>query len=221
MIKLAFLKLKEVLEELEIEEILDTSFRDQIRLINWDLEDELFLFSSKKGFAWYIVKGGLISVRYFTGEEELFWKLNEGEWFGVPDAILNDSPEHDIKILKGTVVLEIPLEKLLNSEETSKNFYRKMLKELARTVKPVIVNAAARIKYGNEMYFIEYLKRNNYEISFKSIKDLAVLLNINLRTFHRILKRMVEEDILLKEENMIKVIDFEALDLYIQRLSKK
>ncbi len=218
---MAFLKLREVLENLEIEEILDTSFRDQIRLISWDLEDELFLFSSKKGFAWYIVKGGLISVRYFTGEEELFWKVNEGEWFGVPDAILNDSPEHDIKILKGTVVLEIPLEKLLNSEETSKNFYRKMLKELARTVKPVIVNAAARIKYGNEMYFIEYLKRNNYEISFKSIKDLAVLLNINLRTFHRIIKRMVEENVLLKEENMIKVSDFEALDLYIQRLSKK
>ncbi len=218
---MAFLKLKEVLENLEIEEILDTSFRDQIRLISWDLEDELFLFSSKKGFAWYIVKGGLISVRYFTGEEELFWKVNEGEWFGVPDAILNDSPEHDIKVLKGTVVLEIPLEKLLNSEETSKNFYRKMLKELARTVKPVIVNAAARIKYGNEMYFIEYLKRNNYEISFKSIKDLAVLLNISLRTFHRIIKRMVEENVLLKEENMIKVIDFEALDLYIQRFSKK
>ncbi len=218
---MAFLKLREVLENLEIEEILDTSFRDQIRLISWDLEDELFLFSSKKGFAWYIVKGGLISVRYFTGEEELFWKVNEGEWFGVPDAILNDSPEHDIKVLKGTVVLEIPLEKLLNSEETSKNFYRKMLKELARTVKPVIVNAAARIKYGNEMYFIEYLKRNNYEISFKSIKDLAVLLNISLRTFHRIIKRMVEENVLLKEENMIKVIDFEALDLYIQRFSKK
>ncbi len=218
---MAFIKLREVLENLEIEEILDTSFRDQIRLISWDLEDKLFLFSSKKGFAWYIVKGGLISVRYFTGEEELFWKVNKGEWFGVPDAILNDSPEHDIKILKGTVVLEIPLEKLLNSEETSKNFYRKMLKELARTVKPVIVNAAARIKYGNEMYFIEYLKRNNYEISFKSIKDLAVLLNINLRTFHRIIKRMVEENVLLKEENMIKVSDFEALDLYIQRLSKK
>ena len=208
--------LNKTMEILGIEDLLKTSFKNKIKIINWGLKDNLHSFGFKQGYAWYIIKGNLITTSYLPGDKELLWELNEGEWLGLPDATLNILPEYDVKILRGSLILEIPLWEILNSEETSKSFYKKIINEFALTIRPILKNVGTKVKCTNEIYFLKYLERKNYEIEFRSIKELSETLNINLRTFHRILKILVAENIIFKEVNRIGVIEIKKLENYIK-----
>lgn len=211
--------LNKTMKILGIEELLKTSFKNKIKIINWESKDKLHSFRFKQGYAWYIIKGNLITTSYLPGDKEMLWELSEGEWLGLPDATLNILPEHDVRILRGSLVLEIPLWEILNSEETPKSFYKNIITEFALTVKPILENIGTKVKCSDEIYFLKYLERRNYEIKFRSIKELSENLNINLRTFHRILKTLVAENIILKETNKIEIIDIQKLENYIEEKS--
>ncbi|MGB6128646.1 MAG: hypothetical protein WBG30_07845 [Psychrilyobacter sp.] len=210
------INLNKTMQSLGIEELLETSFKNKIKIMKWDLKDNLHSFGFKQGYAWYIIKGNLITTSYLPGDKEILWELNEGEWLGLPDAILNILPEHDVRILRGSLVLEIPLWEILNSKETPKSFYKKIITDFALTIRPVLKNVGLKIKCHDEIYFLKYLERKNYEIQFQSLKELSETLNINLRTFHRILKILVAENIIFKEVDRIKVIDIKKLENYIE-----
>lgn len=217
---LSIVTLKDVLCELEIDELLNSSFIENIKILEWNVEKYVFSTDLKRGYVWYIIDGGVITSTYFSGEKELFWELKKGTWTGLPDAILNIYPEHNLKILRGTKVLEIPLYDMLQSDDLSAKLYKKILVEFASTIRPAVKNAAARLKCGDEIFFLKYLENNNYKITFTSLKDLAEILNINLRTFHRILKKLVVNSIIIKKIDSIEVLNPGCVDKYIDNISK-
>lgn len=187
--------------------------------MKWSVEEDLTSDDFKQGYAWYIIEGTVITTTYFLDDKELFWELKEGTWTGLPDALLNTIPEYDLKVLRGTKILEIPIYDILQTNEIPKNFYKKILVEFANTVKPAVKNATARLRFSDEMFFLKHLENNNYKVTFISLKDLAELLNINLRTFHRIIKKLMLNNIITKESDSIEVVDPSKIDEYISKIS--
>lgn len=70
------------------------------------------------------------------------------------------------------------------------------------------------------MFFLKYLERNDFDISYNNLRELSDILNINNRTFQRILKKLVEKGIVCKTRGRIEAKNIEVYRKYIAVLSQ-
>jgi len=187
-----------------------------VHIIKGDIEDEEKLYGHTEGLAWHILKGKVKMISYFEDGREFFWELEEGEWFGMEDAVLKSEIQCDVDSYSEAVILEIPLAEIMESEKTSKKLLKKIIEIMSFSTKAREEKGALRIGYRDDLYFLKYLERHNFGINYNSLRELSEVLNINSRTFQRILKRLSCKGILQKTKSRIMVNNMDAFIRYLE-----
>lgn len=213
-------KIYEILKKLGLEELKDTRYMDKVQIIQGETGFVAELYGYNEGDAWYIIEGSIKIISYLEDGREFYWELVEGDCLGIADAILGTYAEYDIEIFKDVVVLQLPLRDIVEGGEVSMDTMRSILHMVARSSKHTGKIAFSRMGYSDELFFLKHLERNDYILTFKNLKGLSELLNINLRTFQRLLKKLVQKDIIFKERGCIKVADLTKYQEYLKELSE-
>lgn len=211
---------KSILKKMNLEELIDLPLFEEVIVTRVKLGTNGDLYGYRSGKAWYILKGRVKLTTYFEDGREFFWESREGEWVGIADAILGTEVGYDAHAYTDAVIVEFPFRSMTESEHSTPVLIKKVIKIMAGMVKANEETALERLGYGDEMYFLKYLERNNYILRYKTLANLSELLNINMRTFQRILKRLVEKNIIIKKRGCIEVEDIKGYRSYIEDLSE-
>jgi len=211
---------KSILKKMNLEELIDLPLFEEVKVMRVKSGDDGEIYGYRSGKAWYILKGRVKLTTYFEDGREFFWESSEGEWVGIPDSILGTEVEYDAHAYTDAIVIELPFRKMIEGEYSSPTLLRKVIRIMADMIKKNEEAALIRLGYGDEKYFLKYLERNNYILRYKTLADLSELLNINMRTFQRILKRLVEKNIVIKKRGCIEVEDIKRYRSYIEDLSE-
>lgn len=207
---------EEVLKGLGLEELIETPLMKDIHIIKGDAGERKKLYKCIEGRAWYVLKGRVKMVSFFEDGREFFWELEDGEWFGIEDAVLKSEGHCDVDSYSEAVILEIPVEKIIEGEMTSKDMLKRIIHIMSLSTKSREEKNALRIGYRDELYFLKYLERRNFNINYSNVKELSETLNINRRTFQRILRRLSCKGILQKTKSKITVDNMEAFIRYLE-----
>lgn len=211
--------MEEALKNLGLEEIIGTPLMEGVRIIEVEAGYEGNLYGYIKGSAWCILKGKVKVTSYFEDGSDFFWELEEGEWFGMKSAILKTQVKYDVEAYSDVSVLEIPLRELLERKDASRKMLRRIIEIMALKAESREEKAAMRIGYGSERYFLKYLERNDFDISYNNLRELSDILNINNRTFQRILKKLEERKVICKTRGRIEIKSIDAYNSYLEEIS--
>lgn len=211
---------EEALRDVGLEEIIETSLMEGVHIIEGKTGDDGNLYGYTKGGAWYILRGRVKITSYFEDGSDFFWEYEEGEWFGMESAVLKAQVQYDAEAYSDVVVLEIPLREIFENENTSKKLLKRIIEIMAISTERREEKAVIRMGYGDEIYFLKYLERNNFDISYNNLRELSDILNINNRTFQRILKKLLEKGIICKARGRIGIKEVDVYRRYLETLSQ-
>ena len=204
-----------ILKKLEFDEFITTPLMDDFDVITSKKGDRRELYGQNKGVAWYIIKGRVKIICYFEDGKELFWEVEEGEWFGIEDVVLGTYAKYDAEAYTDVLVVEVPMKKILD-KHSSEKILKRVMRDMAASVRIRGIKAATKLSCGNEEFFLKYLEKNDFILEYNNIKELSEILNIRLRTFQRILKKLTEKGIIAKNEKIIKVPDIQTYKEYME-----
>ena len=143
---------EDLLKKLEFDEFISTPLMDDFDVVTSKKGDRRELYGQNKGVAWYLIKGRVKIICYFEDDKEVFWEVEEGEWFGIEDVVLGTYAEYDAEAYTDALVLEVPMKKILD-EYSSEKILKKIMRDMAASVKIRTMKAATKISYGNEDFF--------------------------------------------------------------------
>lgn len=156
-----------------------------------------------------VVSGGVkIASTHYSGNEVVFNVLEKGEMFG-NNLIFSDKPIYkgDVIALKDSTIVLIKKEHLEKILQSNKQFLISYLniqsnfgKKLNSTIKMLSMSSA-------EDRFLFYLHENKDEISYRTITDLADILNIKRETLSRLLTKLEKENAIRRSPHKISKVN--------------
>lgn len=216
----------EILKDLRLDELIGTPFEDMMEIVSYKAGDMIFYGLDKYVTAQYVVEGNLQYIIYTPDGGEFYSELFPGEIAGVNIAIANADEETltrqfeaDVVVKEDTTVVKLPFEKLLKNDFPGKSEV---------LVKLMIMAASEnmrRSKYfiykvvnSDEEFFLKALESNRLKKS--NTREIAQLLNINLRTLQRIIKNLVDKKVIVREKGSLRIASEEALERYKKKFDK-
>lgn len=209
-------RLKEVIENLELETLLEEEFAEEIRVVDVEKNYIEEMYGNSEGLAWYIVDGWVKGTTFFGEGREMKWDLRTGNWFGIEEAILGYHFIYDIEIMRDSVILELPIKKIYESDNTSTESLKAIIWHMAMAKKFLEDTVIERIGFSDEGFFLKYLENNEFNISYRNQKDISDVLAINERTFQRILKALDEKGVISIKRGNISVTGKDTFYRYIK-----
>ena len=216
----------EVLYELGLEDLVGTPFEDMLIFRNIKEGDTKYCGIDEYIPTFYILEGNLQFIIYTPEGGEFYIDLSPGDLSGVNMNLsialgnrFDRSFEGELVAKQDSVVVELPLEKLIGLEFKNKSAVLERLLRLS--VKEGLDRSRYlffKSIYSDEEFLIKVLeKRGLFNIS---TKELSEVLNINLRTLQRLLKNLVNAKIIKKDSKSIRLIDQAKLDEYKIKFEK-
>lgn len=215
--------IKEILYKLDLKELIGTSFEELVKVYTLKKGKMIFDKEVKENGALYIVEGRIQYLMYTPEGGEFYINHFEGDTAGINFSLLKKYDEDetnfmdvDIIAKEDSVILSLPFERVeeMELEESIKNQVLKKvsimgMREHLRSSKYLIF----RNVYSSEEFVIKYLEE--YENgSIKDTKDLAEVLNINLRSLQRLLKKFYQLGFITNSEGYITLKDKVGLQEY-------
>ncbi len=219
------MNLKEVLikEDLykNFENIKDFKLKNELynkcSIKTYEKGDVLFFNSDIKNSA--LILNGKYSIRQFVSiHGDLVTKGTDKLWLGLSKVVSKSDHELEIVFSKTTNILFIPLNELLHLE-SQKNY------DLWIKISKIAINQMILLKkrlaeksfLPTKVDFLRYLKENNYLIQGLTIKEIAIEMNINIRTLQRNISSLKKEGLLIRDFNnkMIKAKSRSCIDDYL------
>ena len=105
-----------------------------------------------------------------------------------------------------TKVLSVPFSVLDSKLSNNVHFWKKMAIESADKLIRTNYSVLKRLNNKLEDIIIDLLTENNNEFSFVSLDAFSKNLNVSYRNLTRVLKKLTEDNIIVKEKNKIKLI---------------
>ncbi len=211
---------EKILKDIGLGDLIENPLIKNVSIIKVKRGNRGDLYGYTKGMAWYILSGNVEMTSYYEDDCDSSWDLKKGDWFGIANAVLKTPIKYEAEAYSDVVVLEVPINQILESEATSKTLLKKVVEILAFSVEKREERVAIRVGYGDELFFLKYLERNDFIINYPNLNKLSNILNINSRTFQRILKKLEESDIIYKTRGRIEVKKMAAYRKHLKDLSK-
>lgn len=161
----------------------------------------------------YLVKKGKVISTVFIEERLVFnMEFKEGECLGHVDLFLDEAMDLILKGMPSATLLELPLKKLIDITDIHflLNLYNIMIKNLLINILKLIKNHAAKIKLSNEQYLVEFLISSGGSFTYTSTSELAQLLNMDIRTMQRAVRKLIENGTLEKNRKTLKIIQMDS-----------
>ncbi len=197
----------DILKNIDFEEFVGSPYEEEFTLKKFNRRELEPLHGEKLEKCFYVVEGSVRMIFYSSDGRELTWVFESGSWFGMEDLIAEEENyPYDIEATEDTVLLEIPLRKLLTKYKC-KDFYLKLLKIIADTAYDVGNKLAFMMNHSHKEIFLKFLQDNGYKVQGKRIPEISELLKINLRTLQRIIKGLEASGIIVRDKDSIRVTD--------------
>lgn len=152
-----------------------------------------------------VVSGGVkIVSTHYSGSEVIFNILESGDIFG-NNLIFSDNPVYkgDVVAINDSMIVSISKDNLTNLLLGNKKFLIAYLniqsnfgKKLNSTIKMLSMSSA-------EDRFMFYLRENQDEINYRSVTDLADILNLQRETLSRLLTKLEKENVIKRSPHKI------------------
>lgn len=174
-------------------------------------------FSDEEMEKIYLIVEGEIDINYVAENGNTMHLLiaGEGQLVGAVDLpigswLVNMTARTKVKLLGVSM-------EALSTLEDSALFWKAMYLDVSRKFREFGERTFTRsTAVSYETYFLLYLKENKYQVEFNSLADLAYCLNLEYRNFFRVVKKLTEKGILVKERNRIFVPNTTIFQEYLQ-----
>ncbi len=201
------------LRDIGIADILSEDLVKKIKVEEYEKGDIMEMEAFQSGKVWKILDGQAKMTIYMEHGGEYYGDFTTGEWMGVAACLIDLVGTVDIEAKKKTKVLTIPLKEMIrNHPEVMQHLWEKIAKGSALEFVRVLGGTLAKAVLSNEGYFLKYLSQNNMRVRFTNTRELSELLNTNLRTLQRIIRKLREEGVIEKSRNEIWVVDVEKFE---------
>lgn len=118
-----------------------------------------------------------------------------------------------IKVLCKSLCIAIPVKEVNNIALKDLNFLMYITKNLSKKLERCSVSSSITITYNLETKLANYLlARNEHIITIDNYSNLAELLGTSYRHLNRTLNKLIEDKIISKEKNEIKILNIKALE---------
>jgi len=196
------------LREMGLSEILSEDLIKKIKIEEYEKGDIMEMEAFQSGKVWKILEGQAKMTIYMEHGGEYYGDFSSGEWMGVAACLIDLVGTVDIEAKKKTKVVIIPLKEMIrNHPEVMQYLWEKIAKGSAVEFVRVLGGTLAKAVLTNEGYFLKYLSQNDMRIKFTNTRELSELLNTNLRTLQRIIRKLKEDGVIEKSRNEIWVVD--------------
>lgn len=210
------------LRETGLIDILSEDLIGKIKVEEYEKGDIMEMEAFQSGKVWKILEGQAKMTIYMEHGGEYYGDFSTGEWMGVAACLIDLVGTVDIEAKKKTKVLIIPLKEMIrNHPEVMQHLWEKIATGSALEFVRVLGGTLAKAVLSNEGYFLKYLSQNNMRIKFTNTRELSELLNTNLRTLQRIIRKLKEEGVIEKSRNEIWVVDEEKFEAAIISQTEK
>lgn len=201
------------LKEMGLSDILPKSLVEKVKLEEYQEGDIMEMEAFQSGKVWKILDGQAKMTIYMEHGGEYYGDFSSGEWMGVAACLIDLVGTVDIEAKRKTRVLTIPLKEIIkNHPEVMQHLWEKIAKGSAVEFVRVLGGTLAKAVLTNEGYFLKYLSQNNMRVKFNNTRELSELLNTNLRTLQRIIRKLKEDGVIEKNKNEIWVVDEEKFE---------
>lgn len=174
------------------------------------------------GFVWRVLEGSVQLTVYFKAGREYHAQFTKGEWVGLAASLMKERNDVDIVVMavEDSCVVRVDIDDLLEIGKGT-DIWERIARESTREFMKFLDDSIPRVVMSNEEYFMNYLKKNRYEIDFDSTQALSEKLNTNLRTLQRIIKKLRDEGTIKKGRNYIKVVDIKRFEKKLEEKLKE
>lgn len=174
-------------------------------------------FSAEEMEMIYLIVEGEIDINYVAENGNTMHLLiaGRGQLVGAVDLplgswLVNMTARTKVKLLG------VSMEALSNLEDSAV-FWKAMYLDVSRKFREFGERTFTRsTAVSYETFFLLYLKERGYELEFNSLADLAYCLNLEYRNFFRVVKKLTERGVIVKERNRIFVPDVTLFQNYLQ-----
>jgi len=205
-------KLSELLPELTPEElnIISSKSLNDYFVLQHLSEEQIFI--PRKGYIYIIKSGKIVSTGYIEDRLEIRMEFHEEDCLGYIDLLVDRPLDFILKGMPSATVLEVPMKKIMEKTDIQvfTGLHDLLSKAMMQNALKLIKRHAAKVNFSNEQYLIDFLISNGGEFIFTSTIDLAHLLHIEIRTFQRIIKKLIENKIIEKNGETLKIIDMDS-----------
>jgi len=124
----------------------------------------------------------------------------------------------DIVASENVIVVGIDFKKLSTLVENDTVFWKSIYRSTTQKLQSTVNFHILSISYSFEHVLANFLINNAIEVNgkiiveFDSLNDVSQLLGTSYRHLNRVLKKMADERILLKEKNRIEVLNYDMLE---------
>ena len=171
---------------------------EKLEKISLILEGEVDInFTSENGNVMHLVtarRGDLLGSADFYFDQ---WEVNM-------------TAKTEVKLLGAEKPIVLTLEK---NYFFWKSMYMDVVRKLETFARRTFIKSTA---ISHENYFLLYLKEKGYQVQFKSLTDLSYCLNLDYRNFFRVVTKLADNGIIVKEKNKIYVPDVDRFNLYLR-----
>lgn len=216
----------EILHELGLDKLIDTNFETFMDVINMKKGDTIYYNQEKEISAIYVVKGKVQYVVYSPEGEEFYIDYFSGDLAGIGAALshqiknkMNRSFEADLVAKEDSIIVTLPFEKIFDmkfqgKEETLKKFIFLFAEEHFQVSEYIFHKSL----YSEESFFIKIMEEQ--KVINKTTRELSEMLNINLRTFQRIIKNLQKAEVIVKENKKISIGKKDIVDRYKRKIER-
>lgn len=216
----------EILRKLGLDELAGTEFEDIMEILELEKGESIYCDRDDKLFAQYLLEGRAQYIIYTPEGGEFYINIFQGEVRGINRCFfrtLEDEVkgnfEADLLAKEDSVIAKLPMGKIFDMEFPNKE------KLLQKVIEMIVKENFKHSRYlffknvySDEEFLIKVLE--TYDQVKVTTKELAELLNINLRTLQRLVKNLDDAGIISRESKSISILDKEKLEEYKMKFEK-
>lgn len=207
--------IQEFIETYNLQDVLTDEVIPLLRLESYS-KNELILSAHEPISNIYFLVEGLVEISsmMLSGNKIFINNLAPLEVFGDLEYVNQQLPLFDVFAAERSLCIVLPFNVIDKYLDKSYHFWKLMA--LEGNTKLLKTNRATILKgsYSLKTVLSNYIVKNNYEITFNSMAELALQFNVSYRNLSRIIKELIEDEIIIKERKKIIAIDREKIEEY-------
>ncbi|WP_319370196.1 Crp/Fnr family transcriptional regulator [uncultured Ilyobacter sp.] len=208
-------KLENYIQKFNLEEVFPPEIRRFLKIKKY-AKGEIIFNAYKPVLYIYFLVEGLVEINsiMLSGNKLFINNLFPLELIGDLEYMNNQDAMFDVVAADASTAILLPFDIAKKYLEDNPKFWRLLAiecnKKLLRTNKAIILKGS----YSLKTVLANYLIKNNYEITFSSLVDLAAHLNVSYRNLSRVIKTLSEEGVIKKDRKKIITLKRKELKNY-------
>lgn len=189
--------------------LLNREEKQKLKIIKTHKDQLIFREDEDCAYAGIVVSGQ-ISIRSYNlnGKEVIYNTIDSGGIFGNNLLFSSDRKyKGDVIALKDSTVALVDKEALLQILKENEDFLEYYLKIQADSLKQINLKVKLLSFDSGRERFMYYLNYHQGLIHFESVSALANELSLSRENVSRLLSSLVKEGIIIKEKQLVKLID--------------